>query len=495
MIIQLATITNREAIKYLRCITTFISNSLLLAKLNKTYFIVAIFNTLSLLFSAFSSADSQCIYNKKILTPEARALTAHFSGIGFDCKAQQEIYSALNLPLINIDNFEYEGGFRISAAKYSNNPSDSESNYDSADFSYGIFTYNQHNNSIYLIGNPRHGSIAEFKVPEIIKSTDVADFKVAKQATQNFLRFYTQGEKKSKELTGILNYFRVTGLAKIGNSLIVNYINWYDANASETDTSIVIKQANRLASSEIIGPYQIQGSAHASGWMTPIPDMWKSILGGSYIVGNQPYASILSRLSIGPSAFSFYPRSDMIYAASGKVPTKALLDFPLKHLLYDKSVYSANARTEDILANTNKKNKLWTTSSGAAVGFILPGTRTYVTIGKSAGHYSGIGYKITDSKGKLCGGPCPYDADDYYAYYWLWDVSDLVKVKYGLMKSYEVRPYDYGIFNIPIPLQKNSVSSGSYDPVNKRLYLSVRGGDTIGRYARPPLIITYKSKY
>jgi len=72
----------------------------------------------------------------------------------------------------------------------------------------------------------------------------------------------------------------------------------------------------------------------------------------------------------------------------------------------------------------------------------------------------GIGYKPTQSDGNVCGGPCPYDADDYYNYYWLWDVNDLLAVKNGTLNPHDVRPYDYGVFNAPF-----GASTGAYDRV------------------------------
>ena len=107
---------------------------------------------------------------------------------------------------------------------------------------------------------------------------------------------------------------------------------------------------------------------------------------------------------MGPSAFSFDARENVIYAPSGKIPTTPLLDFSLKQILRDKSTYPIVTDVNSILYNRDGRNKLWTILSNAAYGFIIPNTRTYLTIGFSGGHESGIGYKITQNNGNQCGG-------------------------------------------------------------------------------------------
>jgi hypothetical protein len=61
-------------------------------------------------------------------------------------------------------------------------------------------------------------------------------------------------------------------------------------------------------------------------------------------------------------------------------------------------------------------------------GVLLPDTRTYLVVGSSAGHRSGIGYKITQDDDTECGGYCAYSADDSYGYYWMFGVDDLPAV-------------------------------------------------------------------
>ena len=398
------------------------------------------------------------------------------------CQVLPDFSQVKDAPLIKIEQLKYRGGFRISSRRFG---ADATS---TSDFSQGIFTLNPKNNSIFLIGHPEGAEIAEFKIPEIVNSTKISDFKVANQVLQNFTKF--NGTKRVD--TGVNNYFRVTGMEVIGDGLMVNYINWYDANGTETDTTIYFHDASNLATSKISGPYQLDGAAHAAGWLSAIPQDWQSILGGTHISGSQVDASIISRLSVGPSAFAVDPVTAFTKRFLGSIETTKLLDFPLANILYDKKVYGEHINHDDILRNYDGNNDLWTTISGAGHGFIVPGTSTYLTIGGSGGHKSGIGYKIKQDDGHQCGGPCAYSASDYSSYYWLWDIKELVKVKLGLQKSYDVRPYDYGEFPVPFENKRARINGGAFDPESGLLYLSIPRGDQSSLYLRPPLILVYE---
>lgn len=390
--------------------------------------------------------------------------------------------SVIRYPLFNIEQLEYKGGFRTTGRFYQKEKGNS------LNYSGGVFTYNAKNHSIFIIGHPEYAAVAEIKIPPLVESSSVGDFNVASQLIQSFTRFH----KTKRVDTGIRNHFRVTGLGLVGKGLMVNYIDWYDAGGKETDTSVFFDDASDLAHSKINGPYQLQGAAHSAGWISKIPTEWQKSLGGTHISGSQPNASIISRRSVGPSAFVITPEESILQQGQGGVPASGLLDFPLANLLYDKSAYPGKIYPDDILRNDNGKNQLWTFLSGAGYGFIIPGTSTYMTIGRSGGHKTGVGYKIKQDDGRLCGGYCAVSADDYSSYYWLWDVNELLKVKSGLIKSYDVRPYDYGEFPTPFKDKRAMVSGGAYDQDSGLLYLSIPGADKLNKYLRPPVVLVYE---
>ena len=224
----------------------------------------------------------------------------------------------------------------------------------------------------------------------------------------------------------------------------------------------MFQNPKNLAESEIIGPFQLDGAAHAAGWLTPIPREWQSELGGDYIAGHA-HGSIASRLSIGPPAHVL-DVADVTDANTGAaVPTLPVIDFSLSNPLYDTSIYDFPATTSysAIAYNEDGRNRLWTQISGASYGFIVPGTGTYMTLGYAGGFNSGLGYKITQTDGNVCGGPCSYDPDDNYNHYWLWKVSDMIKVKNGDLLASDVRPYEYGILDTPISSAR--IKGAAYD--------------------------------
>ncbi|MBA6357451.1 MULTISPECIES: hypothetical protein [unclassified Colwellia] len=381
---------------------------------------------------------------------------------------------------LSLDSFEYQGGFRLSVSTFG------KTDGSNLDYSPGVIAFNAKNVSLFVVGHHSEQGIAEFKIPIVVNSRNIRDFKIGSEVIQNFSLFYNTPRVD----TGIENYFRVTGMQLIESELVVNYINWYDAPGTETDTTIVFKNAFNLDQSSIVGPFQIDGSAHAAGWLTPIPEYWQEKLLGTYISGYSG-GSIASRLSIGPSGFVLMPELDLLNkTVGGRVSAIPVLDFSLTNMLYNKSVYGDSySNSNDILYNKNLMNDLWTAISGASYGFIVPGTNTYATLGYSGGFKSGLGYKIVQDTGRLCGGPCALAQNDIYNYFWLWHVSDLVKVKNGDLAPYDVRPYDYGILDT---ISKAQITGATFDAESMSLYISLKQGDTVMKYPRPPLFLKYK---
>ena len=104
-----------------------------------------------------------------------------------------------------------------------------------------------------------------------------------------------------------------------------------------------------------------------------------------------------------------------------------------------------------------------------------------------------MGYKIVQDNGRQSGGYSPYSAKDYYHYYWLWDVNDLVKVQVGDVAPHEIRPYEYGIFQTPFEGPSHKLGGGAFDPSTGRIYLTAQGADCEqGRYSNLPVVMAYK---
>ncbi len=371
------------------------------------------------------------------------------------------------LPLITFDDFDYVGAFALPADEFGQS---------SLNFSEGPIDVD--GDSLYIVGHNHQQAIAEFTIPELVDSTNIADLNTATPPAQNFAAVLDRVPVNDQNIN------RIGGLEYHDGQLIVNGYEYYDAAADNTDTTLVIRDADQLATSKVDGYFQLDGAARASGWISEVPEYWQDALGGTHLVGHSSGIPINGRSSIGPSAYAL--DADDIVGASSSDPalsSSTLLEFSLDNRLHDD------------LSNADLDNDLWTHLSSAAFGFIVPGSRTYVTVGASGGHESGIGYKITQDDGNLCGGYCSYEAADVVNQYWLWDLDDLLDVRAGSIAAHSVRPYAYGEF--PQPFQAgsylNPIGGGSFDATTGTLYLSLQGANnTVGTYSNPPIIVAYQ---
>jgi hypothetical protein len=377
--------------------------------------------------------------------------------------------SPLDLPLLHLSNFEYRGAFRLPAADYG---------ISSMNYSQGPLAYDPGADSIFIIGHTYQQAVAEFAVPALVNSTVIGDLNMAGDPVQTFMAVIDKVGSNPQQMD------RVGGMAHIdgpsGVELLVNVYEYYDAPGDDTHTSVVVRSPDDLAGSAVDGFYSLQGRAHAAGWISPVPPEWQALLEDTHITGSSSGMPIISRLSVGPSAFAFDPL-DIVgsSAAPGDVATTALLDFSLDHPLHED------------LSNDSRANDIWTHLSRAVYGFIAPGTRTYVTVGSTGGHATGVCYKCTPNGAtEACGGYCANDVSDYANYYWLWDVADLLAVREGTLDPWEVRPYEYGEF--PAPFGVPELGGGAYDAASGLLYLTVQRADTQqGTYSNPPIVVAY----
>ncbi|QFR38967.1 hypothetical protein A9Q91_01905 [Candidatus Gracilibacteria bacterium 28_42_T64] len=382
-------------------------------------------------------------------------------------------------PLAHIGDFEYVGGFTFG----------STSGVSDLSYTSGKFAVNPASNSVFIASHTNQDALGEFSIPALSLDSDYNNLNNATQIQDfDYVRNRVLNPEAHDELGG---------MAVIGNSLLFHSYTYYDAGGTNVGTTSVVKNLSDLKNSVIDGIFPLAGRAHLISWASLIPTEWQTLLGGDYISGSSSSIPINSRSSMGPSAFAFQS-DDLLNATDTNVtiPTTKLLDFGLSNVLAKTPSGWAEYGDWD-LYNANGDNDLWTEDSGAEYGFIIPGTRTYATIGMSGMHESGGGYKITQSGAtEACGGPCAYDPLDMYNYIWLWDVNDFLDVKNGLKQSYEVKPYQYGKFNTPFEYRlngtrKNLIAGGSYDDVSNTLYLNLNRADG-ENHAAGPVILAYK---
>ncbi len=378
------------------------------------------------------------------------------------------------LPLLEIQDFEYVGAFRLPSRKYG----ESDLN-----FSQGPIAFNPDRQSLFIVGHAHQQAIAEFTIPELVESTVLAELNMAGDPIQPFAAILNRASGGNPEGNN-----RIGGMLYVsgpdGPKLLVNAYEYYDAPGDNTVSMLVARDANDLAKSDVDGYFEVRGGpGHTAGWMSPVPEPWRSVLGGDFVTGSSSGIPIISRTSVGPSAFVFNPL-DIVgkKPVSTPISTAKLLDFSLAHRLHDD------------LSNESRENDLWNHLSRAVYGLIVPGTRTYATFGHSGGNESGVGYKIVQDNGRRTGGYSSFAVKDNYHYFWLWDVNDLVRVRAGEIQPHDARPYEYGIFRTPFADSSHRLGGGAFDASTGRIYLTAQKADgKQGRYANPPVVMAYKA--
>jgi len=305
----------------------------------------------------------------------------------------------------------------------------------------------------------------------------------------------------------------------IDGGLLCNLIEQYDANKPNEYFLARVKNAQNLADSEVDGLFKVDGKYLAAGWMGELPDKWKQSLGATHFMGNAHKFSIVGRASSGPTFFTCNLDGVMSADLSTGLRTEELLCYrnsERKSLFatkypeltekygFQEMHYNITEIREDTDSNTKSLsvdypnqappagNDIWTILSKVGTGFVVGDT--YVCLGSSAGHEHGIGYRIKNDHGYQSSGPLPYIQDDTSQFYWLFDMNDLVRVKKAEIEPHEVLPYEYGPFKSPLTGLsnfarqdgRNPVIGGTFDPICKRVYFSLRGAD-----GYKPVIVAY----
>ncbi len=225
--------------------------------------------------------------------------------------ADTQVYSGL----LSIGDLEYLGAFRVSSDDFGV----SNSNY-----AVGTLGFNPKNHSLFLAGHAQHNAVAEFPIPTPGLSEETASLPLAETPLQPFTAVLDAGPHGNPD-----EIDRITGLYWMDGSLIVNAERWYDAGGEATDTTLVVRDADRLDGA-VDGWFELDGAAHAGGYLGPIPEDWRTELGGTHLTGWASNYSIISRYSIGPSLFAFDPTDilDTGAGAEGPISTRRLMDFP-----------------------------------------------------------------------------------------------------------------------------------------------------------------------
>lgn len=341
--------------------------------------------------------------------------------------------------------------------------------------------YNPDNHSLYIAGHAQQTRLAEYPIVTPSFATTASALPETDDPLQNF----------ASPLSGISNdegLNRITGLLVHDGALVVNAETWYDADGGNRDTTVVVNDANQLDGSRT-GLFELSCRALGAGYMGKIPEQWKRSFGGAtHYTGWSSVYSIVSRYSVGPSLYTFDP-DDLVFgdvSENPEVSTTAYMTFP-----YQEGNFLSEGGVGSTSGPNDPADPMWNILSTGVYGFFVPNSDTFAVLGKSGGISSGIGYKITQNNGNLCGGFCPYDSDDDHNYYWLFDVNDILEGGNG--NTWEPRPYAYGVWDPPFgDSGDHEIIGATLDDENGVLYMALERAGQVGNYDRPPVIVTFE---
>ncbi len=219
------------------------------------------------------------------------------------------------------------------------------------------------------------------------------------------------------------------------------------------------------------GPYKVgtDRAGMVGGYMGVIPPEWRTLLGGPALTG-QCCIPIIGRSSFGPSVSVFDPADLGVQAT---IPSTMLIGYPIEHQnlgRWDASPPSTYYGGTDQLGSVSfpagTRSILFTGRHGDWWCY-GPGTPNQALVGT---------IDPSVSKYPYCYDPLdPYQGNHgppYRPTMWAYDANDVIAVKQGTKKPWDVQPYaKWTLPGMPIDGVTNLMRAGYYDPATRRLYV------------------------
>lgn len=363
----------------------------------------------------------------------------------------------------------YEGAFRLPST---------DVNGDGFSFGGRPVAYNPDNNSLFV--GARSGRVAEVSIPQPAKSTEIDSLPVA--AYVQPFEDPAEGHMKDVATDGA----SLAGLLVHDHRLIGTGLIYYDANNTQalSHFSRPLSLTERAVTGMVrVG--QAGKTGYVAGYMASVPPEWQTRLGGPAVTG-QCCIAIISRSSLGPSAFAFDPAE----LKSGKTtPAEPLLYYPLDHPTL--GAWEASNPTYGGTMEVGGLAIVGGTSTALFVGRNGLGTFCY---GNGTGDRGVAETRGTDGE-KYCFDPTSSDkAQHAYPYryqMWAYDLGELAEVRAGHRDPWSVKPYGVWPFELPFPEANVRISGVTYDATRRRIFIVQSQADRDG-YAFRPLIHVFR---
>jgi len=254
----------------------------------------------------------------------------------------------------------------------------------------------------------------------------------------------------------------VYGLLVYNNRLIVAATTYY---SSAQSASHGVSTLNLSESGDFKGFFRLSGRAAAfpramGGAMTHIPPEWQVAFGGTVIATNAP-VSVISANSFGPSMTVFDPDS----LVGSSPPSGQTLVF-----------YPQNSPLCGVSECEQRLNDTYTWMSGYVGRAFVPGTRTILAIGvHPTGEMWYGGSTSPSGRRAFCDdGGSGQKASGMETRVLAFDALDLLDVKSGRKRAWEVRPY--ATWRLPEIESATcwDMISAAFEPDSGQIFVAVR---------------------
>jgi hypothetical protein len=240
-----------------------------------------------------------------------------------------------------------------------------------------------------------------------------------------------------------------------GRTLVSAYT-FYDGAGNATASHFAGPTLTTLA-----GPVRLSGSTPGlvGGYMGVVPPEWRTLLGGPALTG-LCCTAVISRSSYGPAVSVFDP--DLVGAQS-PVPSRLLVGYPDGHAT---------------LGAWGSSNPLFNGATKIGGVAFPTGTRSVLFVGRH-------GDDFCYGEGADCHDPTDASKGNHaYPYrhqVWAYDANDLLAVKQGTKKPWDVQPYATWTLSGMSDDGSAKMTSAFYDPASRRLYVVATAGSVTPR--------------
>jgi hypothetical protein len=352
-----------------------------------------------------------------------------------------------------------------------------------------------------MIGRGSEKLAVEISIPEILDESDISKLRTAELIQPPGDVANSQWDFLKIDGSAVGNGGSPGGLLVYNSQLLGSAFAYYDGDYSGARSHFKASLNWAKDGSHFEGMYRVglnpinEGSVNGGfvgGYMAHIPEEWQEKLGYPVLTGKGAIA-IITRSSLGPAAWGFDPAN---FGKADPVPAEFLVGYPHSHPTL----------------GTYQGTSLYYNMATQLSGLVFPsGSDSLLFFGRHGLGFTGNGdgcYGTGTSDITLHGTPdgqgnlyC-YDPSDsskgnhgypYVNQVWAYDANDLLSVKNGDKKPWEVIPYSRWEFDLPFATDTKSIGGVAYDPATQRIFIAQHEADRISNPYEPyPIIHVFK---